>query len=288
MTTQITQIAQGGEGNTNLPPPSQKARKWCFTLNNYTEEIFTQLHSTFEAKGWAYIIGKETGASGTPHLQGYLESKNAVFFSTVKKLMPTAHIEKAKGNLDQNYRYCSKDGNFVSNIEPNKTMCKPVKDPVADFRRRLMQMVLEQEYGDVQWKDWQQEVIDIVEGRVDGRAVHWYWDEEGNIGKSYIAKFLSLRSSTVICDGKKDNIFNQVSAMLDNMVIPKVVLLDIPRSIDHINYGAIEQLKNGCIYSGKYEGGKCIFPKPHVICFANIGPDLSNMSTDRWVVKKLD
>lgn len=291
MTTQIAQIAQTAhsveEGNS-LPPPLNKSRRWVFTLNNYTDQEFEHLHSSFESKNWLFVVGKEVGASGTPHLQGYFESKNGILFNTVKRLMPRAYIKSAKGNLAQNYKYCTKDGNFITNIDPDLAACKPVKETATEFRRRLVDMVVACEYKDTQWKDWQQEVIDIVNGPVDGRAIHWYWDEKGNIGKSYLAKFLSLDDATIICDGKKDNIFNQVSAMIDNMVIPKIVLLDIPRSLDHINYGAIEQLKNGCIYSGKYEGGKCIFPKPHVICFANVGPDISNMSADRWVVKKLD
>ena len=76
--------------------------------------------------------------------------------------------------------------------------------------------------------------------------------------------------------------------MLEAEKIPEIILLDIPRaSKDFINYGAIEQLKNGCLYSGKYEGGDCIFPHPHVICFANEEPDKDMMSKDRWDIIKI-
>lgn len=279
MTTQITHPVHEEGGNTNLPPPPFKSRKWCFTLNNYSDEIYAHIHSIFVAKKWLYIIGKEVGKSGTPHLQGFIESKNAILFTTLKKIMPTAHLEAAKGSTEQNRKYCSKDGDFVTNIEAPDG---------RTFREKLFDLVLQQEYGDVQWKDWQKDVIDVIDGPVDGRAVHWLWEETGNVGKSYLAKYLAMRDGTIICDGKKDNIFNQVNAMLDKEIIPKVILLDIPRSVvDSINYTAIELLQNGCIYSGKYEGGLCIFPRPHVICFANVEPNTFAMSHDRWKVKKI-
>ena len=70
--------------------------------------------------------------------------------------------------------------------------------------------------------------------------------------------------------------------------MPEVVLCDIPRTaLGYINYGAIEQLKNGILYSGKYEGGVCIFPPPLVICVANEKPDLTALSVDRWNVVEI-
>lgn len=279
MSTQITQPEHKEGGNTSPPPPSIKGRKWCFTVNNYNEKMPTLLHELFVKKKWLFVIGKEKGKEGTPHLQGYIEAKNAIMFSTLKKIMPTAHLEKAKGSTQDNLIYCSKEGDFVTNIT--------IPDG-RTFREKLRDMVIEEEYKDVEWKDWQKDVIDHIDGTPDGRTILWLYEEEGNVGKSYLAKYLAMKEGTIICDGKKDNIFNQVNTMIDKEVLPKVVLLDIPRSLrECINYGAIEQLHNGCMYSGKYEGGECIFPRPHVVCFANSLPDLGSMSKDRWLVKHI-
>ena len=69
----------------------------------------------------------------------------------------------------------------------------------------------------------------------------------------------------------------------------KIVLLDIPRSAEgYINYGVLEQLKNGLLYSGKYEGGKCLFDDVHVVVFANFMPDRSQFSEDRWNIIELN
>lgn len=93
------------EGNNR-----KRCRAWCFTLNNYTEDD-EKLLSTIKCR---YIIyGREVGDEGTPHLQGYVYFASQKTFARMKKLLPRAHLEAAKGNPDQNIEYCSKDGNYV-------------------------------------------------------------------------------------------------------------------------------------------------------------------------------
>lgn len=57
----------------------KKARKWCFTLNNPTEDEIVMIAFRMTA-GIVYMIyGREhfDGAEGhTPHLQGYIEYRN--------------------------------------------------------------------------------------------------------------------------------------------------------------------------------------------------------------------
>ncbi len=70
---------------------------------------------------------------------------------------------------------------------------------------------------------------------------------------------------------------------------PKIVILDVPRtkSAEYISYESIENIKNGCFFSGKYEGGMVRFNKPHIIVFANEPPESSRMSADRWNITQL-
>ena len=49
-----------------------------------------------------------------------------------------------------------------------------------------------------------------------------------------------------------------------------------------VSYNAIEQLKDGLVFSSKYEGGVKMFNPPHVIIFANWLPDVKTLSEDRW------
>lgn len=87
------------------------AKRWCFTLNNYTDEEFRELlnHDSFEY----VIIGKEVSpTTNTPHLQGFAYLKKPSQLSALKKIQPRAHWEQVKGSVEDNLTYCKKDGNF--------------------------------------------------------------------------------------------------------------------------------------------------------------------------------
>lgn len=110
-----------------MPRQVSPSNAWCFTLNNYTESEFEFLSSTLsgESEKYFYIIGKEVGESGTPHLQGYiaLVDKKKKFrplpkFAVNREGRNAVHWERSRGNREQNYKYCSKDGNFITNITP--------------------------------------------------------------------------------------------------------------------------------------------------------------------------
>ena len=71
-----------------------KARDYCFTTNNYTQDHIDKL----QALDCVYVVyGKEKGEAGTPHLQGYVRFKNAKTMSSVIKEMAGSHIEIKKG-----------------------------------------------------------------------------------------------------------------------------------------------------------------------------------------------
>lgn len=92
--------------------PNHKFKNWTFVLNNYTDIERDALKACGELVRYM-VVGEEVGASGTPHLQGFVTMKNACRFNSLKQLVgERAHIEPAKGNVEQNFRYCTKDGNF--------------------------------------------------------------------------------------------------------------------------------------------------------------------------------
>lgn len=94
-----------------------RARRFCLTLNNYTEKEEFEIHEHMTHKLF-WIIGKEIGSeNNTPHLQIYFESKNPIAVKTIKNWNNRLHIEVAKGSRRQNYNYCSKEGNFKTNIK---------------------------------------------------------------------------------------------------------------------------------------------------------------------------
>lgn len=260
-------------GNTNT---KTRIRRICLTLNNYTEEELETLKSFVDINCKYYIIGKEIGDNGTPHLQGYLEFYDRKYFDTLKKFNKRIHWEQARGNKQQNIKYCSKENNYIE-IEKELTL-----------QEKIDKKILNKKYKNVIWKEWQQKILDTIKEEADDRKINWIIDEKGNTGKSFLVKYISLtEKGVVIADGKKDNILNQIKILMEKEE-PRIIMLDIPRhNKEYINYGVIEMIKNGLIYSGKYEGGICRFDDVHILIFSNDEPEYWKFTEDRWNIIRL-
>jgi len=93
-----------------------RAKHWCFTLNNYSCEqpdILANLFARDEAD-IAYICwGREVGAEGTPHLQGFVSFRSKRALKYVRVFIPRAHLEIARGTPSEAIAYCEKDGVFT-------------------------------------------------------------------------------------------------------------------------------------------------------------------------------
>lgn len=90
-------------------------RNFCFTLNNYDKVTNEKTGETRMAQAeWLrqrcdYIVwGKEVGESGTPHLQGYAETKNQIMFDTFLKNCHDIDIRKRMGPTKAAADYCKK------------------------------------------------------------------------------------------------------------------------------------------------------------------------------------
>lgn len=83
-------------------------RKWCFTVNNYTDEDLDFIE-TFSPRCSYLAYSKEVGESKTPHLQGFFVCKSACTMTALKKSLPRAHLEVMKGSVDDSVAYCSKE-----------------------------------------------------------------------------------------------------------------------------------------------------------------------------------
>ena len=115
---------EGGEGNTK-PPPSKKqispAKRWCFTLHNYSLTNISFIIDFLNSSNSSYIFAEEKGQSGeTPHLQGYINfekklrpvSKTSGIWDAMDN-WKTVHWEPAKGNLKSQIKYITKEGGKV-------------------------------------------------------------------------------------------------------------------------------------------------------------------------------
>jgi len=255
------------EGNTisSAPKRVSTSKYWCFTWNNYGEDALSKLSNKFVGLSW--IAGEEVGEEGTPHLQGYVECDKLIrpmeYFSLPKEI----HWEKRKGNQAQNVAYCSKDGKWHGTLKPKR----PLKLIKPD-------------------RDWQVNLLKIIDEEPDDRTIHWLWETVGNVGKSAMTKYLVANHGALVCSGKAADMKYLILKYNEKHgEYPELIIFDIPRtSLDYLSYSGLEEIKNGCFASTKYECDMVVMNCPHVVCFANELPDMSKVSRDRWNIIKIE
>ena len=140
MSKNSSNSSKGKSGNTKQISP---AKHWVFTLNNYTKDDITSFSSNSSIK--RYIFQEETGESGTPHLQGYLE------FSTKKRPKSVfknqkIHWEKCK-NVKASIEYCCKEDTRTGKIFNKNIM---IIEPIKCLSREKLY-------------PWQEKVVSIIE-----------------------------------------------------------------------------------------------------------------------------
>lgn len=278
----MTDVSNVSKKNKRSTSSNTRDRSRCFslTLNNYTKEEYNNLQELFLSLKCNYIIGKEIGEKGTPHLQMYIKHKNQISFSTLKKFNERLHIEESRLGAEYNFNYCAKDLDYITNMEKDK---KRFEATIGLQKRMLIT------YSKIIWKPWQKQIIDICKTEPENRKINFVIDEQGNSGKSFLCKYLFLSNEgVIIAEGKKNDILNQIKMSIDNGILPKIVLLDVPRNQVFKHYTVIEQMKNGLLYSGKYEGGVCCFNPPHVFVFTNNEIDETVLTKDRYNFINID
>lgn len=98
--------------NGRIMATSRRSRNWCFTLNNWVDSEYASVLNVLREARYG-IVGKETGESGTPHLQGYVCFPSGKTMSAVKRILgQRCHLEIARGMPSSNRTYCSKEGSF--------------------------------------------------------------------------------------------------------------------------------------------------------------------------------
>jgi len=111
------------------------------------------------------------------------------------------------------------------------------------------------------------------------RKVKWYFDANGNVGKSHFCRTYRDRNGQrpyVVTGGKHADIIYAYDYQ-------RVVFFDFPRSMEErVPYEVLEAFKNGYFLSTKYEVRTVRFSVPHVVIFANFLPDTTKLSADRW------
>ena len=160
---------------------------------------------------------------------------------------------------------------------------KIIEQTVANYTQEQNIKDLKATYKNVNWRLWQLKLIDQLQQEPDDRKVTWIVDTKGNAGKTFITKYLLTEGNALRYENGKSA---DVKFALNG---EKIVLFDLSRSQEtHVNYEVIESVKNGVVFSTKYESKMKVFKTPHVIIMANFPPDEAKMSADRWDIRYLN
>jgi len=291
-----------------------RAKYWCFTLNNPTDDERVKLVELSVDGSIEYIVfGDEVGESGTPHFQGFIAFTTRLRLSQLKTLVSDrAHYEVAKFP-DKAAEYCKKDGNFLehgtlvlakgkrTDIDAFKDDVKAGKMSIKELREahsivfaKYAQFCTQyiQDNNCVLTVDahllyrWQDELFQRLKLPADPREIIFCVDEQGNSGKSWFCHYVSgvLPYVQVLLPGRKADMCMMVD--LDSCII----FLDATRSKqgEYILYDFLEELKNRYIFSSKYHSVlKCLKNVPHVVVMMNEHPDMTKLSQDRYSIREV-
>lgn len=100
----VPRLISGGMSIDN-----KRARGWCFTYNNYDDNVVEFFKNICPKEADFIVFGFEMGEKKTPHLQGYIEFPNARRGSALRKLYDgKTHWEVRKGKAEDAFLYCIK------------------------------------------------------------------------------------------------------------------------------------------------------------------------------------
>lgn len=116
------------------------------------------------------------------------------------------------------------------------------------------------------------------------RKVLWIVDGVGGSGKSQLLKWLTSYRNAFWCDGGK---YADIALAYDAQ---QIICFDFKRSVDadHWPYKAIEAMKDGVMFSGKYQSTVKAVRDSKIIVCSNEPPDTTKLSADRWDIITID
>lgn len=293
--------------------PENRSTRWCFTINNWTPEDVTRL---CDLDTRYLVFGREVGENGTRHLQGYVEFPSRKRFAAAKEAISArAHLELARGTAEENATYCKKDNDFEEFGEPavvrqgKRSDWDRLREWLESLESRPSQRELINQFPglyaryagklddivsamlpepqftvSVPREGWQRELHQSVEQPAHDREIDFWVDEEGNSGKTWMARYLLQTMPAKVQylrPGKRDDMAYAVDES------KSVFIIDVPRTqMEFLQYSVLEMVKDRLVFSPKYNSTtKIIGDTPHVIVFSNEKPDYMKLSSDRFNVR---
>lgn len=309
-----------------MPPVrfSTSHRRWCLTLNNYSDADVLEFNA-IDLAGVKYaVVGKEVApTTGTPHLQGFFIFHNAQRLSFCRNFFNgRGHWEPARAKSADAAGYCKKDGVFLergsfpdqSGRRTDLDKCiewldefikdnhrAPHKSEIHVLNPNCFKAWRESTFMDIarsrahaeyplvlqegEPRPWQVTLEDELNQEADDRSVLFYYDPAGNSGKSWFQRYYVTKY------GDRAQILgvgkrDDMAYMVD--CTKCVFFVNVPRGgMEFLQYTVLEMLKDKMVVSPKYQSEvKHLLQLCHVVVFTNEAPDETKMSLDRFDIRE--
>jgi len=243
---------------------------------------------------------EEYTKAGIKHYQGWFAVWEKISHKTACSMFPGDHVESVMGSDLHNKKYCSKEGRpefergdrpkfrakrekgvvtkpkidyalllkeaqetgVTSNVGFNYRHYRMHKEMHSDWIRN--QKIVPEE-PIVNFRPWQDELLKIVNGPTDPRAIYWVVDKKGGAGKSVFAEHLEYHHNALVITTNDD--YRNLSNLLPKD--PTLIVFDYPYAVKNFPCSFMESCKNGRVTSTKYEGKIHKFKRPHIIVLTN-------------------
>lgn len=285
-------------------------KNWCFTEHDCNVKPFDWERREITYCVWQLEV---CPSSGKEHLQGFVQFTTKKRLSYCKTLSKTAHWEPARGDVDSNYKYCTKtdtrkDGPWSfgepvkkgerSDLKRCMELIKGgtsvdsllLEEPTAlthtrglrDLERVVKRNRARDQFVEAELRPWQLKIVDLLSTQSD-REVLWIYDPVGNSGKTYLSNVLEFKHNyQSFAGGKLADLAYATDGDRDGYII------DLARcSEEFCCYNFMEQLKNRRIFSTKYDSGTKYLRSGRLVVFSNYLPDTAKLSRDRWRILEL-
>lgn len=269
-----------------------------------------------------FIIGNEFGSGirPNPHCHAVLVTKKKIKFDLLKEQWKSitkikiGDIQSCK-NIKHEVKYvCKEDSlpinykfdwdmlslNALAYIYAQKTeVLMPDSYPYVrmmpwqqrqfaalfyKFSEERKVLPLLEKFANCCLKVWQEKVWRMMKYKTQSdRQITWIVDQKGNSGKSFLANFLAAEMGAFKMKGD----LLQMKDFAFKYQCEDVVVFDYPREQkESVNYSILEHLKDGYIFSSKYESHIKHFEMKNVqvLCLSNFIPEVKKLSLDRWII----
>lgn len=267
-------------GNTETSfqsPPTEKKKQpapkatWLITINvkSWNSSNSSKLKLWISTHCSTAIWQIERGDSGNLHIQLTMTLRKKNRLTWLKNhFCKMAHCETVN-NHEAAYNYTQKnDTREEGPYYYPEQICTDEIDDIIKTQGPL---------------PWQKEILDMIKEKPHPRKIFWFYERKGAVGKTELARHIILNNPDALyVSGAKKDIIHAWKGQ-------RILIFNFSRTNEGcVSYDAMESLKDGIVFSGKYDSCMKVYNRPHVICFANWKPDTSAISKDKWVVKELN